>query len=479
MRARSRARRGAGCWRVRGPSPPGLGERDGTPPAGTRIPPGTWPSTPRAQAAATAACAGAGGPWGLRSARAPRGGPQPRGGECATRARDPGHPGAESPGAHEVQGRRETRPCSSPSDARIPGEAGAEGGGTPISKTEKLRLGLGLLEAHACRSRRTPVPFPLRAAVRRSRGRPGEVVAQPEPGLWLKKQLHRDLWRGDPCHRRPERCAPRASRREWEVRGAHPRPGTRLWASGKPGVPEFAPLTVLEEPPARRACRDPVSLLHSGDRPCPAGAGDNLCRVKPAAVPIPPNSHCQGSAGHPCLGVGGAGHRLLPTSRPPSCLKSGLETRRRPGRFPSDFIAPQAGGALCKGARGAEPSFEEEEVEEEGEATPAWVPEIWRPGQGRLPDWHKPANILNGVLAESAFHGRLAVRTPTSSGLARWHVDFMLEEALGPLAPGSKRGDDSATPRLLRWQRPVLSLPTWRCLRDPRGGFLSLQWPLK
>lgn len=65
--------------------------------------------------------------------------------------------------------------------------------GEPIFKTEKLRLGLGLLEALACRSRRTPVPFPLRAVVRRSRRRPGEVVAQPEPGLWLKAAPQRPL----------------------------------------------------------------------------------------------------------------------------------------------------------------------------------------------------------------------------------------------------------------------------------------------
>lgn len=72
-----------------------------------------------------------------------------------------------------------------------PGRCGVWG--EPIFKTEKLRLGLGLLEALACRSRRTPVPFPLRAVVRRSRGRPGEVVAQPEPGLWLKAAPQRPL----------------------------------------------------------------------------------------------------------------------------------------------------------------------------------------------------------------------------------------------------------------------------------------------
>lgn len=55
-------------------------------------------------------------------------------------------------------------------------------------------------------------------------------------------------------------------------------------------------------------------------------------------------------------------------------------------------MAPQAREALCKGARWLEPAFEEEEEEE----APAWVPEIWRPGQARLPDWHKPANILMG-----------------------------------------------------------------------------------
>lgn len=34
------------------------------------------------------------------------------------------------------------------------------GRGEPISKAEKLRLGLGLREAHACRSRKMPGPFP-------------------------------------------------------------------------------------------------------------------------------------------------------------------------------------------------------------------------------------------------------------------------------------------------------------------------------
>lgn len=32
-----------------------------------------------------------------------------------------------------------------------------------------------------------------------------------------------------------------------------------MWAPGKPGVPEFAPLTMLGEPPARRAWSDPPS----------------------------------------------------------------------------------------------------------------------------------------------------------------------------------------------------------------------------
>lgn len=66
-------------------------------------------------------------------------------------------------------------------------------GGKPISKAEKLRLGLGLREAHTCRSRRMRVSFPLRAVVRHNRGRPGEVVAQSEPGLWLKAAPQRPL----------------------------------------------------------------------------------------------------------------------------------------------------------------------------------------------------------------------------------------------------------------------------------------------
>lgn len=161
MRARSRARRGAGYWRLRGPSPPGLRERDGTPPAGTWILPGTWSSTPGARAAATAACAGAGGPWGLRSARAPRGGPQPRGGECATRAWDSGHPGSRVP--RRSRGAREkadsslflSERCADPGR----GDWGVGGGEEPIFKAEKLRLGLGLLEAHACGSKEDASPF--------------------------------------------------------------------------------------------------------------------------------------------------------------------------------------------------------------------------------------------------------------------------------------------------------------------------------
>lgn len=47
--------------------------------------------------------------------------------------------------------------------------------------------------AHACRWRRTPVPFPFRAILRRKRGRPGEVFAQLEPGPWFKAAPQRPL----------------------------------------------------------------------------------------------------------------------------------------------------------------------------------------------------------------------------------------------------------------------------------------------
>lgn len=187
-----------------------------------------------------------------------------------------------------------------------------------------------------------------------------------------------------------------------------------MWASGKPGVPDFALLTMLGEPPARREWSDPLSfLLHGSGRPCPAGAGGNLCRVKPAAVPGPPTPNPAATlrpelSGAPLFGGRGAGF---------SHLSSALLTQvpaGDPEGFRSDFMAPQAREASAK-ARAVDKAL----FRGGGPGLGALDPLRSRDPARAASCPAQASQYPNGVLAESPLHGRLAIGTRKPLGLGK------------------------------------------------------------